>query len=286
MNALIACLLFLLILCAPGMLICACSDRRAETLLPLSACGCIVMLYLMGLAGLLRFGAAAMLLLAAGCYLGAAACVMRKRVALRTLRSRVCTPAMALFVLLFCMAVVCNYGRMPYHGDEFSHWAYAVKAMTHLNDFAASPAAGALYGSYPPGVQLLQYVVQKLYGLFAGAGAYCDWLLFVPYQMLAFALPVPFLSRYTWRQAHIMLAGGISVFALPMTAFPLIYESTFVDPIIALLAAYCLATAWRARRYDAVTAAALLLALVVLTLSKDTGFALACICALALMASV
>ena len=48
--ALLACALWFAVLVAPAAAICTYARRRAETLLPLSACGSACLLYLFGLA--------------------------------------------------------------------------------------------------------------------------------------------------------------------------------------------------------------------------------------------
>ncbi len=281
MGSLIACGVFFLTLFAPGCALSAGWNRRCEECLPAAGCGVIVILYLFGLAGLMAYGTAAVLLACAACYGFALWRILTKRISLRAFGLRVCTPAMALFALFFIIAMVCNYGRMPYHGDEFSHWAYGVKAMTHLNDFAANPASASLYGSYPPAMQLLQYYVQKLNGFFIGSPSYRDWLLFVSYQVFGFSLFLPFFKNLHWRQAGTAVLLGAAAFLLPLIWFPLFYESTFIDPIIGMLAAYCLAAVWRAKSGDGWQILFICLALCVMTLSKDAGllFALVCGCA-------
>ena len=276
----LGCLTFFLCLCAPGAALCAGTGRSCEEGLPLAAFGFTALLYVMGLTGLMGYGAVAALLLSACCYGYAIYCLAAKRTSLRSFLSRVCTPAMALFCVFFALCVICNYGRMPYHGDEFSHWAYAVKAMTYLDDFAAAPGAAALYGSYPPAMQLLQYLLQKLTVLFAGGdpGAYSHWLLFIPYQAMVPMLCLPFLKRCSWRNALVPLMMGGAMLALPTAFFPLFYESTFVDPILALTAAYCLAAAWRMDKPAPYGLVCIFMGLFTLALEKDVGLFFALVC--------
>lgn len=277
-----ACILYFFILSAPCALLAA-YGRRCEETLPFSLFALLLTQYIAGLCGLLPYGVTAALLLAAACFVLSAIRILRKKVTLRFAVSNLFTPAFTLFMLLFAVAVVCNIGRSPYHGDEFSHWAYTVKAMLYNNDLGTAPAAASLYASYPPGMSLLQYCIMHLSRM-TGGPVYTEWLLFVPYQTTAFALVACAAGKgRTWKNALPVLPLAAVAVLLPALLYPLFYESLFVDPIIGLLTGYLLSVAWRTEKYDALTVCTVCCGLAVLTLLKDAGLFFAIVCAAVLI---
>lgn len=273
-----ACILYFVLLSAPCVLA-ASFGRRYEDTLPLSVFSLLLLLYIAGLAGLLPYGVIAALALSACCLVLAAARVLTKRISCKALFGNLLTPACAAFALLFTLSVVLNAGRAPYHGDEFSHWAYTVKAMAYCNDFGTNPAAASLYASYPPGMSLMQYCLQRLSFLTSGA-VYTEWMLFTPYQSTAFALVICLACRgRSWRNALTAAPLAASAVLLPAILYPLFYESIFVDPIMGLLAGFLFALAWRKERYDTLTICTACCGLAVLTLLKDAGVYFAVLCA-------
>lgn len=276
-----ACALYFFTLAAPCALA-ATYGKRFETVLPLSVFALLLGNYIAGLAGLLPYGARLSLLLSAACLAFALMRVLQKRVAWRMLFGNLFTPAFAAFALLFTLAVVLNVGRAVYHGDEFSHWAYTVKAMAYVGDFGTNAAAASLYASYPPGLSLLQYDLQRLNAMLGGV-TYTEWLLFVPYQTTAFALLLSATCEdTTWKNALSTLPLLAVVLALPAVLYPLFYESVFPDPLVGIVAGYLLSRVWRAPHYDALTCATVCAGLAALTLLKDAAVFFSVLCGVVL----
>lgn len=247
--------------CLPWIVFCG---RRYEEAVPFSAFAVIALLYALGLLGLLRFAGIALLAAAAA---SLAVCIFRavQKQAWRQSLSRIFTPGFFVFLFFVAVSAVFNYGRLATEWDEFSHWAYAVKAMTALQDFAANPLADAAYATYPPAVSLFQYAFQIL------NGSYAEWLLYAAYQTLAFSLFLPFFRRLNGRAPLIAVLAVLAAMLVPNLFEGSMYGSLMVDCLLGLLFGFALAVILRMRPERSLEIALVAGAAFVLTLLKSSG---------------
>ena len=78
--------------------------------------------------------------------------------------------------------------------DEFTHWIYIVKEMVRLNKFGTVSDANAMFASYPPGLALIQYFLEKL-NLLVSDNYFSEWRSFYAYHILMITMFFPFLQR-------------------------------------------------------------------------------------------
>ena len=254
-----------------GSIYCAARfQKRFETVLPITCMGMVLILFLFGIFGILAAGVWVIFLLAAAFYAAAGVHLVKTRT-WREFLCSVITPGAVIFAVMFVVLNVCNYKHIPTGGDEFSHWAYIVKAMTYWDDFGTNPNAHALFASYPPGVALFQYFLQKLFALMNPQIGYIEWRIFLSYQVLFFSFMFPFLDRLSFRRpANILLACGV-MFCAPLVVFGGIYSVISADPFIGIAFASGMAMVFRCEKKDIYYYLHVSFCCAMLTLIKDAG---------------
>ena len=154
-------LLFLLLLSSTSVYCALRFQKSFELTLPVSAMGSVLVLFLFGLAGQLRAGVWAVVLLALVLY-GLSAVSLLKNRNWRSLGKHLLTPAAAVFFLGTLVYAFLYRGKLAVHWDEFTHWMDIVKVFFQTGDFGTDPAAFCGHGSYPPGMTLFQFLLQEL----------------------------------------------------------------------------------------------------------------------------
>lgn len=267
-----ALILFFLCLSSGSVYAAARWGRKYEELLPVTGCAIVAVLFCFGVLGRLETGFWAVCALCAGLYLLAGIATVRKK-SWPALAKNLFTPGFFLFVLFQLLFAFCNFGRLLSHTDEFSHWGDIVKVLFQLGTFGTAPEADSLFGSYPPGMALMQYFLQML------SGSFSEWLLYYAYQVFGVTLFMPLCRRVKegflgW----LLFAAGI--FCGPLLFFPEYYQTILIDGFLGLLAGagFCY-VAWGDRK-DPVRQLTLCLIIFLLVLTKDAGLLFACILAL------
>ena len=256
-------ILFFLCLSSGSVYAAARWGRKYEELLPLTGCAMVAVLFFFGVFGLLEPGFWAVCALCAGLYLLAGLAVLRRR-DWRTLARNIFTPGFFLFLAFQLLIAFCNFGRLLTHTDEFSHWGDIVKVMFQLGTFGTKPEADALFGSYPPGMALMQYFLQMLNGTFS------EWLLYYAYQVFGVSLFLPLCRRVKGGVPGIVLfAAGI--FCAPLLFFPEYYQTILIDGFLGLLAGAGVCYVVWGDREDPVCQLTLCLVIFLLVLTKDAG---------------
>ncbi len=109
-----------------------------------------------------------------------------------------------------------------------------VKVMTYLDDFGTNPTANTSFPSYPPGIALFQYVLQKLHVVLEG-GSFSEWRAIYAYKLLTLSMIAPLFRNvrfsFIWGGAVLWLAA----FVVPGLFFWDFYVSTLIDPILGVL---------------------------------------------------
>ena len=265
-------ILFFLCLSSGSVYAAARWGRKYEELLPVTGCAIVAVLFFFGVLGRLETGFWAVCALCAGLYLLALLRTARKK-GWRALAENLFTPGFFLFVLFQLVFAFCNYGRLLAHTDEFSHWGDIVKVLFQLGTFGTIPEADSLFGSYPPGMALMQYFLQRLNGSFS------EWLLYYAYQVFGVTLFMPLCRRVkAGLPGILMFAAG--VFFAPLLFFPEYYQTILIDGFLGLLAgAGVCHLAWGDRK-DPVRLLTLCLMVFLLVLTKDAGLLFAMVMAL------
>ena len=247
--------------------------RRFEEILPITCMGIVLTLFLFGAVGILGAGVYAVLL-AAVCFWAYGFWRLVRGGGKQLIKSIV-TPAFVVFCAIFALLVLGNYGRLSVAWDDFSHWQLCVRKMMELNDFAANPASGIHYQSYPPAMALFQYFLQKLHYMLDSVPVFSEWRLFLAYQVLMLVPALYFLRGLSFNRAGSVILAGVSLFLLPLPFFGWIYTMLYIDAFVGMLAG-CGFLAVLMKDRDGLHTAYVTMLCAVLTLSKDVGLYFAC----------
>ena len=262
--------LFLAVLLSGSVFAAARFGRKFEEILPITCMGIVLVLFLFGAAGILSAGVY-VLLLAALCF-WAYGLWRLVRGGGKQLITGMLTPGFAIFCALFALLMLGDYAMLSTGWDDFSHWQLCVRKMMILDDFAANPASGIYYQSYPPAMALFQYFFQKLRFLLDGGAEFSEWRLFLAYQVLMIAPAMPFFRGLSLPKAAL---AGICLFVLPMLFIGETYILLYIDSFVGMLAG-CGFLAVLSKDRGGLHTAYLAMLCAVLTLSKDVGLFFAC----------
>lgn len=254
-------------------------QRQYEEMLPLTSAALVLLLFLSGILGSLKIGVYVVWLLTAGIYLFLVVWVVEKK-CLKNVLPYLFTPGFFVFCVLFCLAVYFNFGKMADGWDEFSHWADIVKAMVTIDDFGTNANSGSHFQSYPPGMALFQYFLQKLNGA-RGGQDFCEWMLYFAYQIFCFTFFMPFLKNLQWKRLGGIVCTGIVIFLSPLLFYSDLYTKIYIDPFLGILAGTGLAVLFLREEKDLASSVNLLLTCSMLVLAKDAGLLFAAILACA-----
>lgn len=258
-----ALILFFLCLSSGSVYAAARWGRKYEELLPVTGCAIVAVLFFFGVLGQLQTGFWAVCALCAGLYLLAGFTTLRKK-SWPALAKNLFTPGFFLFLLFQLLFAFCNYGRLLAHTDEFSHWGDIVKVLFQMGTFGTAPEADSLFGSYPPGMALMQYFLQMLNGSFS------EWLLYYAYQVFGVTLFMPLCRRVKAGLPGILLFAA-GVFCGPLLFFPEYYQTILIDGFLGLLAGAGVCYVIWGDRKDPVHQLTVCLIIFLLVLTKDAG---------------
>lgn len=262
--------LFFAVLLSGSVFAAARFGRKFEEILPITCMGIVLVLFLFGAVGLLSAGVYAVLLLAV-CFWAYGLWSLVKRRGKQLIKSMI-TPAFAIFCGIFALLILGDYGMLSTGWDDFSHWQLCVRKMMVLDDFAANPASGIYYQSYPPAMALFQYFFQKLHYLVDSEPVFSEWRLFLAYQVLMIAPAMPFFRGLSLPKAAL---AGVGLFVLPMLFIGETYTLLYIDSFVGMLAG-CGFLAVLMKDRDGLHTAYVAMLCAVLTLSKDVGLFFAC----------
>lgn len=255
-------------------------EKRFEEMIPISVMGMVIILYLFGLMGYLRMGMIAIYAITIALYTLSVLYLMKER-RWQSFFDHILTPGAILFAVLFAGFSIWNYGRLASGWDEFTHWVDVVKAVTTIDDFATNPAANSHFQSYPPGMMLFQYSMQKVHQLVMPDARFCEWQVFFCYQVFILAVMMPFFCNVTFKQLiRLSLYGAITLLA-PLLFYRNLYSSVYIDAFVGILFGVGMAMVVLHPKQNGVYTAYICLLCVVLTLSKDVGVAFSLAIALA-----
>lgn len=204
-----------------------------EKTLPLTFMGVSALLFLFGFCGFLAPGVFCVAVLLILLWIASAFRLFHRR-DFFAFRENLLTPSFFFFAVLFCVLVMGNYGKLACSWDEFSHWVDSVKAMTQIDDFVANAASRSMFQSYPPSMTLLQYFVQKLYSFFR-LGEFCEWLVYLSYQLFSLSLLFPLLGKIRFRNGLLNLCTFLILAIVPLVFFAEFYATVYIDPFVGLI---------------------------------------------------
>ena len=262
--------LFFAVLLSGSVFAAARFGRKFEEILPITCMGIVLVLFLFGAVGILGAGVYAVLITAV-CFWAYGLWRLVRGGGKQLIMSMV-TPGFAVFCILFALLMLGDYGMLSTGWDDFSHWQLCVRKMMVLEDFAANPASGIYYQSYPPAMALFQYFFQKLRYLLDGGAEFSEWRLFLAYQVLMIAPAMPFFRGLSLPKAAL---AGVCLFVLPLLFIGETYILLYIDSFVGMLAG-CGLLAVLMKDRDGLHTAYVAMLCAVLTLSKDVGLFFAC----------
>ena len=228
-------LLFAISLSGLSFLLSITKGYSFEEVLPSSIASKILILFLFGICGWMKIGIYAIALIVI-CEYGYGIIQLFKEKKIKKLFPFF---SCGFFCWIFAIIVICwcMYGKMFDSWDEFSHWGDIVKVMATLDDFGTNPLSFSWFKSYPPGMSLFQYYLQKInFGV--SHIVFEEWLVYVAYQVFTVSFIIPIIckcKRLFCRPALFSLISIVVIFAAPLMFGQGIYRYLYIDPVLGVL---------------------------------------------------
>jgi len=227
-------IVFLLLICS-GSVYCAARNQHGfEEALPITAISIVFVVFVFGVCGVLAAGVVVCLILACLLYALSIYHLIRKRQFKGFFRAAV-TPGSIVFFILFLAFSYLHHGRMACQWDEFSHWTDIVKVMTTLDDFGTNALSQSAFQSYPPGMPVFQYILQKLTLWLQPGSPFSEWRVYAAYQVLCLLPLIPIFKMCSFRRPLHLLLTCAALFLTPLLFFGELYNSVYIDPFIGLV---------------------------------------------------
>lgn len=204
--------------------------RSFEEVAALALSASVGVLYLAGLAEHLKGGIGLLYVLSLAALLASAWLFHRKQVDWRQLLS----PGFFVFLALVLVILVYNNQMYRAEWDEYSHWGLAVKDMFYYGSFAKHADSTVMIPWYPPFITLFQYFLEYQNGIFS------ESLLYVAFQIAILSFSITALKAVAWKRLKYLLPALAILLFIPVIFFPEIYNSIYVDPLLAVFMAYTL----------------------------------------------
>ena len=204
-------IIFLGLLCSGGVWCAARFNRTFEETLPLTAMGMVLLVFLFGVCGWLKIGVALCFCIALALYVATVILLITKK-NFHSFFKNTITPGSLIFILIFFALSFFNLGRVACSWDEFSHWVDIVKVMTTLNDFGTNPASSSAFQSYPPGMSIFQYILQRKFLWVNPDGGFNEWRVFFSYQIFCLIPLFPLFKNCSFKKPLTFTLYSISLF--------------------------------------------------------------------------
>lgn len=238
--------------------------RNWEEAVGMSITGTIFTLYVFGLFGKLELGIYAVYLLALLGLVWGIVIYNKKETKLKELLS----PGMFIFVCAVVLILLnCNSARLA-RWDEFSHWGLAVKDMFYSNSFAKHFDSTVTLKYYPPAATLIEYFFCYTNEL------YTDKMAYMGFQVFSLGLLLAGVGACRGKKSGKIVAVSLMLLLLPTVFFGDVYNSLYVDPLLAFGVAYVL-ICYYTMPVNVFNGLRIALGLFSLTMMKDTGVVLA-----------
>ena len=276
---------FLLLICSGSVYCAARNQRRFEEILPLTSIAMVLIVFVCGVCGNLVAGVVIILVLAIALYILSVIHLIRNR-QIKGFISAMVTPGAAVFVISFFAVSYLNFGRMAHAWDEFSHWVDIVKVMATLDDFGTNAMSFSTFASYPPGMSIFQYILQKLTVWINPENTFSEWRVYVAFQTFCILSVMPIFTMCTFRRPLHLLLTCAAVFLTPLLFFGNLYGAVYIDPFLGLVSGTGLALVLICNKKDWVYHGNIWAFCAILVLAKDVGIMFAIILMIAYIADL
>ena len=207
-------------------------------------------------------------------------CLIKHRAELRETLGEFFTPGMAFFLAASLLFVIVLSSKHPYFmiWDEFSFWGIAVKNMW-LNSKLYTMFTSSMIGvSYPPALPVFSWFMQCVSTVFT------EWKVYFAYDILMMSVFTMLFARLKWKNyIAIPVLSFTSVAALYIfwESFEglKLYSTSYSDVPLGVLFGAALAAWFSSDERKLPRWGVTMLALALLPMAKDTGFAFALVAA-------
>ncbi|MCM1174341.1 MAG: hypothetical protein NC341_04735 [Blautia sp.] len=238
-------------------------ERKWEECIGLSMFGIAALLYVAGLFDKLPAGMALVYVLA-GVSLPVSIYFYHKK---KLSAGNLYSPALIVYgVICLLIALNCK-GAWFARWDEYSHWGLAVKDMFYYDSFAKHVNTTVTLPRYVPFATLIEYFFVFANGLFS------QELVYIAYQTAMLNALIVVCGAARKRKSCLIPAIAIMVL-LPALFFYDIYNSIYVDSMLAVFAAYVL-ICYYTEELKGFNLLRILGCLFAMTLTKDMGMVIA-----------
>lgn len=204
--------------------------RKFEEVVALSLSVIVGVLYIAGLFGHLETGIYALYTLTFIFCLASVYIYNDKRVEWKQLLS----PGLLIFGIFIIIILFYNNDIYRARWDEYTHWGLAVKDMFYFNSFAKHIDSTVMLPWYPPFITLFQYYIEYNNGLFT------EELLYIAFQISILSFLIITVKSVCKRSLKFLLSGLSIMLFIPVIFFPDIFNSIYVDPLLAIYVAFIL----------------------------------------------
>lgn len=182
-------------------------------------------------------------------------------------KNNILTTGMIFFTIIYFLFIIFTYKKISNVWDEYSYWSVACKKMFYSNQLL-NPNLQVIY---PPFPTVLQYYFT------ATIGKYSQGIELFANIILGFSLLIPLFERIKKNRKISNICLSIIIICIPaIFQYVLFYQAIYVDSILGMLIGYIFYQLYFEKNNN-IKCISLILALIVLTLTKITGFYIAII---------
>lgn len=266
-------LVFLLVISSGSIFSSIYFKTKYEEVLPITCTGIVLFSFVLGIFGLLEYCTYLVLIIALVLYAISVFKIIKNK-KIKELIDNTITPGFVLYVVLFLVFLIAIYGKLFDAWDEFSHWGDIVKVMSTLDDFGTNPISSSMFKTYPPGMSIFQYFLEKINYLLTG-NVFVEWLAYFSYYTLAVTYIVPIASKLTFKKPlHLLAISGV-IMCIPFTFYNGVYYQLYIDPFLGFLVCAGFLQILFNEKNDTLSSINLYCIMAMLVLAKDAGLAFA-----------
>lgn len=264
----ISIVVFLLLISSGSVFASSYFNKKYEEVLPITCFGIILISFLFGIIGLLRFSTIVICLIGLILYIFAIKKAVKEKNS--SILKLIFTPAFYVFLILMCFVIIGVYNKVITGVDEYSHWGDIVKVMTLLDTFGTNHNAHSLFASYPPAMSLFQYTLEEI-NFFISGENFSEWLTYLTYDILAIAFVLPVCSKFNENKVFSFITYVILIATFPFAFYLSSYFSLYIDSFLSFLIASGLIELLWSKEKDVWFDLRMYSIIFILTLAKDTG---------------
>lgn len=235
----ISILVFLFVIFSFSIFIASQFNKTVELALPLSIVSIVAIMFPFGLCSLLHIGALLVITISVFVLL-LSLHNARKAKKLNELVACIFTSAIAWVCFFLIVFAISLRGKLFDQWDEFSHWGDVVKASVDINGFSTNPASMSAFQSYPPGMQIFQYLLQRI-NITLG-GSFSERRAYYSYDVFLLCFMAPVFSKLSLKSPFVSGAAVLSIMLLPTLFYKSAYYSLYIDLILSCVFGYGLYT--------------------------------------------